>query len=115
VIKDLNFRHIGSDIPVLESLNLTILAHEITAIVGISGSGKTTLMKLLLKVYEQNSGEIISSPPEASRLSKGERDSIMTDSPLGGVGLKNVAQNAWRSQVGGVILLLIISLLVWLI
>ena len=59
VIKDLSFRYIGSDTNVLENLNLTIPANKITAIVGTSGSGKTTLMKLLLKFYEPNSGEIL--------------------------------------------------------
>jgi ATP-binding cassette, subfamily B, bacterial len=59
VIKDVSFRYIGSDVPVLENLNLTIPANKITAIVGTSGSGKTTLMKLLLKFYEPNTGEIL--------------------------------------------------------
>ena len=58
VIKDLSFRYTGSDVNVLENLNLIIPANKITAIVGTSGSGKTTLMKLLLKFYEQKNGEI---------------------------------------------------------
>jgi ATP-binding cassette subfamily B protein len=91
VMKDVSFRYIGSEIPVLENLNLTIAAHKITAIVGTSGSGKTTLMKLLLKFYEPNSGEIrLATKKEqiASYLA-------MTD-------LKNIHQKAWRSQVGAV-------------
>lgn len=80
VIKDLGFRYIGSDIPVLENLNLTIPAHKVTAIVGTSGSGKTTLMKLLLKFYEPNFGEIIIDKTQ----------------------LKTIAQKTWRSHVGTV-------------
>ncbi len=80
VIKDLSFRYIGSDIPVLENLNLTIPANKVTAIVGTSGSGKTTLMKLLLKFYEPNSGEIL----------------------LNNSSLKNITQKAWRNHVGTV-------------
>jgi ATP-binding cassette subfamily B protein len=91
VIKDLNFRYIGSDIPVLLDLDLIIPTNKITAIVGTSGSGKTTLMKLLLKFYEPNSGEIGLTPT----LSKGE-------GAKKGIDLKNIAQKTWRSHVGTV-------------
>jgi len=80
VIKDLSFRYIGSDIPVLEGLNLTIPANKVTAIVGTSGSGKTTLMKLLLKFYEPNTGDILIDKTQ----------------------LKTIAQKTWRSHVGTV-------------
>ncbi len=79
-IKDLSFRYIGSDIPVLEDLNLTIPANRVTAIVGTSGSGKTTLMKLLLKFYDSNKGEIL----------------------IGNTQLKNIAQKTWRANIGAV-------------
>jgi ATP-binding cassette subfamily B protein len=78
VIKDLSFRYIGSDSMVLDNLNLTIPANKITAIVGTSGSGKTTLMKLLLKFYEPNEGEI----------------------SIGNTPLKTIAQKTWRSHLG---------------
>ncbi|MEB3380279.1 peptidase domain-containing ABC transporter [Flavobacterium psychrophilum] len=91
VIKDLGFRYIGSDIPVLEGLNLTIPANKVTAIVGTSGSGKTTLMKLLLKFYEPNSGNI----SLATKKEEVASYVTMTD-------LKNVAQKTWRSHVGTV-------------
>ncbi len=120
VIKDLSFRYIGSDIPVLENLNLTIPANKVTAIVGTSGSGKTTLMKLLLKFYEPNSGEIFLSPA-LSKVEGAEIGATNIDnnylqnesrntypasahSPLGmaGVGLQNISQKAWRNNVGTV-------------
>lgn len=90
-IQDLSFRYIGSDIPVLESLNLTIPAHKITAIVGTSGSGKTTLMKLLLKFYEPNSGEI--------SLTTGNNENASSRTKTD---LKSIHQKAWRNQVGAV-------------
>ena len=93
VINDLSFRYIGSDTNVLENLNLTIPANKITAIVGTSGSGKTTLMKLLLKFYEPNSGEISLSPA----LSKGEGAKSGIASSLA---MTN--QKTWRSHVGTV-------------
>ncbi|SHN12210.1 peptidase domain-containing ABC transporter [Flavobacterium xinjiangense] len=90
IVNDLSFRYIGSTIPVLKNLSLTIPAHKITAIVGTSGSGKTTLMKLLLKFYEPNSGKIIltSSP---SPLERGAS-----------VDLGNLSQKTWRANIGAV-------------
>lgn len=44
---------------VLKDLNLTIPEGKTTAIVGESGSGKTTLIKLLLKFYPIEKGEIL--------------------------------------------------------
>ena len=79
-IKNLSYRYLGSDIPVLEHLNLTIPAHKVTAIVGVSGSGKTTLMKLLLKFYEPDNGEV----------------------NIGNTQLRNIAQKAWRANIGAV-------------
>jgi ATP-binding cassette subfamily B protein len=89
VIKDLTFRYIGSDVNVLENLNLTIPANKITAIVGTSGSGKTTLMKLLLKFYEPNTGEIYLTQTPAK-----EKGAL--------IGLKNIPQKTWRSHLGTV-------------
>ncbi len=43
---------------VLNNVNLTINAGQTTAIVGSTGSGKSTLIKLLLRLYEINSGSI---------------------------------------------------------
>jgi ATP-binding cassette subfamily B protein len=57
-LEGLTFRYIGSEQDVLKSVNLLIPANKITAIVGASGSGKTTLMKLLLRFYDLNEGQI---------------------------------------------------------
>ncbi len=79
-IKNLSFRYLGSDVPVLDNLNLIIPCNKVTAIVGVSGSGKTTLMKLLLKFYEPEKGEVL----------------------IGNSQLKNISQSAWRSNIGAV-------------
>lgn len=77
-MNDLSFRYTGSNIPVLKNLDLIIPANKITAIVGVSGSGKTTLMKLLLKFYEPDEGEI----------------------KVGNFDLKNISQKTWRHWCG---------------
>lgn len=77
-LSKVSFRYIGSDQLVLKDLDLVIPSNKMTAIVGTSGSGKTTLMKLLLKFYEPNEGQI----------------------NLGGFDLKNISQKTWRSESG---------------
>lgn len=77
-LEEVTFRYIGIEQPVLKQLNLKIPANKITAIVGSSGSGKTTLMKLLLKFYNPNSGDI----------------------KIGNFNLQNIAQKTWRNECG---------------
>ncbi|MBV7270714.1 peptidase domain-containing ABC transporter [Winogradskyella sp. WHY3] len=77
-LKNISFRYIGGLEPVLKDLSLTIPANKMTAIVGVSGSGKTTLMKLLLRFYEVEKGEIY----------------------LGPFNLNNISQKEWRANVG---------------
>ncbi len=57
-LENVTFRYLGGDIDVIRNLNLVIPSNKITAIVGTSGSGKTTLMKLLLRFYEPDEGNI---------------------------------------------------------
>jgi len=45
--------------PVLRGLDLTIEAGTSLAIVGLNGAGKTTLVKLLARLYEPESGQIV--------------------------------------------------------
>ncbi len=58
-LNNLSFTYAGAgNEPVLKNINLAIPEGKTTAIVGMSGSGKTTLVKLLLKFYENYTGEI---------------------------------------------------------
>ena len=77
-LKDISFRYTGSEKPIFEGLNLCIPSNKVTAIVGVSGSGKTTLMKILMKFYEVEKGEI----------------------KLGTYNLNNISQRAWREKCG---------------
>ncbi len=65
--------------PVLKNVSFSIPAGKTTAIVGTSGSGKTTLLKLLLRIYDPDSGQI----SLGSSLS-----------------LKNLSHRFWRSKCG---------------
>jgi len=77
-LKNIHFRYTGSPEEVIKGLDLTIPANKITAIVGASGSGKTTLMKILLKFYEPNQGEITIAQHH----------------------LNNISHQAWRNHSG---------------
>ncbi len=79
VFKDVSFQYVGMHRDmILKNLDLTIPANKVTAIVGTSGSGKTTLMKLALKFYEPNTGEI----------------------HLAHQDLNTISPTAWRNQCG---------------
>lgn len=77
-INHIDFRYIGNSDLVIQNLSLTITKNKITAIVGASGSGKTTLMKLLMKFYEPNQGDI----------------------KIGNVNLNTISQKSWRDNCG---------------
>jgi len=60
----LEFRHVSFTYPnqkekALDDVSLTISGGEKLAIVGANGAGKTTLMKLVCRLYEPDSGEIL--------------------------------------------------------
>ena len=67
--------------PVLENVSVDIKAGEMIGIVGHSGSGKTTLINLIMRLYDVNEG------------------AIMIDD----VNIKDISQNALRSQIGVVL------------
>jgi len=49
----------GNQIHALQDINLEILASEFISIVGPSGCGKTTLARMLLRLIEPDSGQIV--------------------------------------------------------
>jgi len=77
-LKNISFRYTGGLEPVLKDVSFTIPTNKTTAIVGVSGSGKTTLMKLLLRFYEIDKGEIL----------------------VNNFNLKNISQKVWRAYCG---------------
>jgi ATP-binding cassette subfamily B protein len=79
LLNNITFHYPGAgNSPVLTAINIKIPQGKTTAIVGMSGSGKTTILKLLLRFYEPDKGEI----------KVGEQD------------LNNIGFRLWRSQCG---------------
>ena len=57
--RNLSFSYPGSDVNVLQNVNLTIQEGEHLSVVGLNGAGKTTLVKLLCRLYDPTEGEIL--------------------------------------------------------
>lgn len=80
-IKNVTFTYPGAgNEPVLAHINLVIPEGKTTAIVGMSGSGKTTILKLLLRFFEAEKGEI----------------------RIGATNLNTIGFKAWRAACGTV-------------
>ena len=57
--KNVNFSYPGHTKMVLKDVSFRLEMGQMLALVGPSGTGKTTIVKLLLRLYEQTSGEIL--------------------------------------------------------
>jgi ABC-type multidrug transport system, ATPase and permease components len=59
--KNINFFYKGQEKPNLEGINIKIGHKEKIAMVGHNGAGKTTLIKLLMRLYDPDEGEILAN------------------------------------------------------
>jgi len=67
-VRDLWFRYDDASPWVLRGVSLTIPAGTSVGLVGVNGAGKSTLVKLLLRMYDPDSGTITWDGEELSRL-----------------------------------------------
>ena len=56
--ENVSFTYPGTDVPALNSVNLTVRAGQTVALVGPSGAGKTTLSNLVARFYDPSSGRV---------------------------------------------------------
>jgi len=56
---DVSFSYPGNDVPALKNISFVIKPGESVAIIGRIGSGKSTIEKLILGLYEPDSGQIL--------------------------------------------------------
>ncbi len=57
--RDVTFNYPGSSKPVIQNINFVLEAQEKIALIGENGAGKTTLVKLLARLYDPTSGQIL--------------------------------------------------------
>ena len=70
--ENVSFKYPKADNFALKNLNLTVIAGERLAIVGLNGAGKTTFIKLLLRLYEPTEGKIYLNGTDVSCYDKEE-------------------------------------------
>jgi ATP-binding cassette subfamily B protein len=71
-LRDVSFAYPGTTEPVLRDVSVALPAGTVVAIVGENGAGKTTLVKLLGKLYEPTSGQILVDGADLARMPAGE-------------------------------------------
>ena len=78
--KDIHFYY-TKDRNILKNFNLTIKSNDIIGLVGAIGSGKTTISKLLTRLNEYKSGQILLNNYEITRLNLNNLRSIINYIP----------------------------------
>lgn len=58
-LKNVSFSYMGSDQYVIDDVSFSIAPREKIALVGYNGAGKTSLIKLIMRLYDPMSGEIL--------------------------------------------------------
>lgn len=76
--KNVYFKYPGSENYVYEDISFSIKAGQKLAIVGHNGAGKTTFIKLLCRMYEPESGEILLNGINIKEFSKNEYYTIIS-------------------------------------
>ncbi len=56
--QDVSFRYPNSEVPALQSINLSINTGEKVAILGRAGSGKSTILRIILGLYQPEQGQV---------------------------------------------------------
>ncbi len=84
-ISGLSFKYPGSEVSVLNGINISIPPGKRIAIVGPSGSGKSTLVNLLTRSWEYSTGSIRIGGTELNTLASQSiyaRISILAQTPV---------------------------------
>jgi len=70
VFKNVTFTYPGSDRKIIDNLSFRINKGEKISIVGVNNAGKTTIVKLLLRFFDIDSGEILYNGINIKKISK---------------------------------------------
>ena len=70
--RDTTFKYPGQSYPAIKGLNFTIEAGEHVGIIGAVGSGKTTLSRLLVNLYQPDTGAILLDGTDVRQIDPGD-------------------------------------------
>ena len=70
--RDVVFRYPGQNMPALNKVNFTINPGEKVGVIGAVGSGKTTIERLLLNLYEPESGSVQIDGTDVRQVNPGD-------------------------------------------
>lgn len=70
VFKNVTFTYPGSDRKIIDNLSFRINKGEKISIVGVNNAGKTTIVKLLLRFFDIDSGEILYNGVNIKKINK---------------------------------------------
>ncbi|MFZ5932780.1 MAG: ABC transporter ATP-binding protein [Patescibacteria group bacterium] len=99
--KNVNFSYENKQADAVKNINLKIREGQSVALVGRSGVGKTTLVKLLMRFYDVEKGEITIDGINIKRFSKSDLRSLMGVVPQEPVLFNNtLEQNIGYGKVG---------------
>lgn len=70
---EVSFGYNPSEAPLIENFNLHLEPGHSVALVGASGSGKSTLAKIIMGLYEENSGKILLDGVERHKIPRAVR------------------------------------------
>jgi len=79
--KDVTFCYPGSEVPAINKVSFKINAGEKVAFIGRIGSGKSTIAKLILKLYEPDSGTILIDGIDISQIDPADVRRMMSYVP----------------------------------
>jgi ABC-type multidrug transport system fused ATPase/permease subunit len=68
--RNVGFSYPGVEQPSLEGISFRLVAGEMLALVGPSGSGKSTLIKLLMRLYDPSTGQILVNDTDIRRYTQ---------------------------------------------
>jgi ABC-type polysaccharide/polyol phosphate transport system ATPase subunit len=58
-IRNINNKNVYNELHVLDDVSFTVDKGEILGIIGLNGSGKTTLLRIICKIFEPDSGQVV--------------------------------------------------------